>query len=138
MNMQSALKPVDGKLLEIRTRFGERPTWQRTALIGTPILALAAGFALLGGEPSTAAAPPPPMVTIAAPIERQINQWDDFVGRFEASRSVEIRPRVSGAITGIHFTDGSLVRQGQLLFTIDPRPYTAALAEARAGVATAS
>ncbi len=81
--------------------------------------------------------PPPPMVTVAAPLERTINQWDDYVGRFEASRSVEVRPRVSGAIIGVHFTDGAIVRQGQLLFTIDPRPFAAALAEARAGVATA-
>jgi len=78
-----------------------------------------------------------PMVTVAAPLERQINQWDDYVGRFEASRSVEVRPRVSGQIVGVHFTDGQIVRQGQLLFTIDARPFTAALAEARAGVATA-
>jgi RND family efflux transporter MFP subunit len=48
-----------------------------------------------------------------------------------------VRPRVSGQIVGIHFTDGEIVRQGQLLFTVDPRPFTASLAEARAGVATA-
>jgi RND family efflux transporter MFP subunit len=77
------------------------------------------------------------MVTVAAPIERQVNQWDDYVGRFEASRSVEVRPRVSGQIVAVHFTDGAIVRQGQLLFTIDPRPFTAALAEARASVASA-
>ena len=66
-----------------------------------------------------------------------MNLWDDYVGRFEASRSVEVRPRVSGQIVGIHFTDGEIVRQGQLLFTVDPRPFAASLAEARAGVATA-
>ncbi len=77
------------------------------------------------------------MVTVAAPLERQVNQWDDYVGRFEASRSVEVRPRVSGQIVGVHFTDGQIVRQGQLLFTIDPRPFAAALAEARASVASA-
>ena len=137
MNMLSTVRLPDGTLLLERARFTERPLWQRSALIGLPILALAAGVAFIGGEPTTAAAPPPSMVTVAAPIERQINQWDDYVGRFEASRSVEIRPRVSGAIVGVHFTDGSIVRQGQLLFTIDQRPYAAALAEARAGVATA-
>lgn len=138
MNMQSTLTPGDGKLLAMRTRFSERPLWQRSALVGGPIVALAAGAFFLGGEPSAIAAPAAPMVTIATPLERQINQWDDYVGRFEASRSVEVRPRVSGAITAVHFTDGALVRQGQLLFTIDSRPYAAALAEARAGVASAA
>ena len=110
MNMLSALTPVDGKPLVLRSRLLARPLWQRYALIGAPILALAAGVAFIGREPSAAAAPPPPMVTIATPLERQINQWDDYVGRFEASRSVEVRPRVSGAITAVHFTDGAFVR----------------------------
>ncbi|WP_294171758.1 efflux RND transporter periplasmic adaptor subunit [uncultured Sphingomonas sp.] len=96
-------------------------------------LVLAAGVAL--GWPSSApqaAAPPPPTVTVASPLVRQIAEWDEYSGRFEASRTVEVRPRVSGAIVGVHFTDGSVVRQGQLLFTIDRRPFAAALAEARA------
>ena len=77
------------------------------------------------------------MVTVATPLVRQVAEWDDYSGRFEASKSVEVRPRVSGAIVGVHFTDGVVVRQGQLLFTIDPRPFGAALAEARAAVASA-
>jgi RND family efflux transporter MFP subunit len=84
-----------------------------------------------------AAAPPPPVVTVATPLVRQIAEWDDYSGRFEASKSVEVRPRVSGAIVAVHFTDGAMVRKGQLLFTIDQRPYVAALAEARAAVASA-
>src|SRR6185369_15555485 len=56
---------------------------------------------------------------------------------FEASKSVEVRPRVSGAIVGVHFTDGAVVQRGQLLFSIDPRPFVAALNEARAAVASA-
>src|SRR3546814_700604 len=78
-----------------------------------------------------------PVVTVAAPLVREITEWDDYVGRFEASRSVEVRPRVSGELTGIHFTDGQIVRKGQLLSTIDPRPFNAALAEARADAASA-
>ena len=77
------------------------------------------------------------MVTVATPLVRPVTEWDDYSGRFEASKSVEVRPRVSGAITGVYFTDGAVVRQGQLLFTIDPRPYRAALAQARAAVASA-
>ena len=88
-------------------------------------------------DPSPAAAPPtPPGDGRGTPSERGVNLWDDYVGRFEASRTVEVRPRVSGQIVGIHFTDGAIVQKGQLLFTVDPRPFAAALAEARAGVAT--
>ena len=78
-----------------------------------------------------------PTVAVATPLEREIDEWDDYVGRFEASKSVEVRPRVAGAITAVHFHDGAFVQKGQLLFTIDPRPYLAALAEAQAGLATA-
>jgi len=77
------------------------------------------------------------MVTVAAPVQSEVNLWDDYVGRFEASRTVEVRPRVSGQIVAVHFKDGAIVQKGQLLFTVDPRPFNAALAEARAGVATA-
>ncbi len=137
MNMISSMTRVDGEAVTLRAKFNERPLWQRSALVGGPLVLLAAGYSFWGGEPTVAAAPPAPTVTVAAPIERAINQWDDYVGRFEASRSVEVRPRVSGQIVGVHFTDGQVVQRGQLLFTIDPRPFAAALAEARAGVAIA-
>jgi len=137
MNMISSLSRVDGEAVTLRAQFNQRPMWQRAAIVGGPLAVLAAAVTFWNSDPSPAAAPPMPMVTVAAPIEREINQWDDYVGRFEASRSVEVRPRVSGQIVGVHFTDGQIVRQGQLLFTIDARPFTAALAEARAGIATA-
>jgi RND family efflux transporter MFP subunit len=137
MNMISSLSRADGEAVTLRAQFNERPMWQRTAIIGGPLAVLAAAATFWNSEPSPAAAPPMPMVTVAAPIEREINQWDDYVGRFEASRSVEVRPRVSGQVIGVHFTDGQVVQKGQLLFTIDPRPFAAALAEARASVASA-
>ncbi|HYC96158.1 MAG TPA: efflux RND transporter periplasmic adaptor subunit [Sphingomicrobium sp.] len=136
MNMISNVT-ADGELKTLRDKIASRPLWQRGAIVGTPLLLLAAAVTFWNSDPSPAAAPTAPMVTVAAPLERQVNQWDDYVGRFEASRSVEVRPRVSGQIVGVHFTDGQIVRQGQLLFTIDPRPFTAALAEARASVASA-
>lgn len=74
----------------------------------------------------------PPAVTVATPLQQRIVDWDDYVGRFQSVKSVEIRPRVSGYLTAIHFKDGDLVRRGQLLFTIDPRPYRATLAQAEA------
>jgi multidrug efflux pump subunit AcrA (membrane-fusion protein) len=63
--------------------------------------------------------------------------WDDYVGRFAPSQAVEVRPRVSGQIVALHFHDGDIVRKGQPLFTIDQRPFLAALAEARANAASA-
>src|SRR5262245_45087709 len=72
-------------------------------------------------------APPPATVIVATPLQKQVVDWDDYAGRFEAVESVEVRPRVSGLIQSVHFTDGEIVRQGQLLFVIDPRPYAAQL-----------
>lgn len=136
MNMLTKVA-ADGELQALKAQFSNRPLWQRASLVGTPLVLLVAAVTLWNSDPSPAAAPPTPTVTVAAPLERTINQWDDYVGRFEASRSVEVRPRVSGQIVGVHFKDGQIVRQGQLLFTIDPRPFTAELAEARASVASA-
>jgi RND family efflux transporter MFP subunit len=84
--------------------------------------------------------PPPealPSVEVATPLAERVTDWDDYSGRFEPVDAVEIRPRVSGAIESVHFEDGQVVRQGQLLFTIDPRPYAAVLAQAKAQVAGA-
>lgn len=75
-------------------------------------------------------------VVVSPPLKRHVVEWDSYVGRFEPSRVVEVRPRVSGQVTGVHFRDGEVVRQGQLLFTIDARPFEAALARARAVLAS--
>ena len=95
-----------------------------------------AGLKGFGGE-AQADAPAPPTVTVSTPIERAVTEWDDYTGRFDASQAVEIRPRVSGQLVAIHFKDGDIVRKGQLLFTVDPRPFQAGLAEANARAATA-
>ena len=117
-----------------------RFTKKRAAYAALPIagLILFAGYGLFGNDKAQADGQPLPMVTVSQPIEKNVVLWDDYVGRFEASQAVEIRPRVSGALTSIHFKDGDIVRKGQLLFTIDPRPFAAALAEARARVASAA
>jgi RND family efflux transporter MFP subunit len=137
MNMISQFSADQGEQQSLRAKIAARPAWQRAAIYGSPLVLLVAAVTYWNSAPSPAAAPPAPMVTVAAPLEREINQWDDYVGRFEASRSVEVRPRVSGQVIGVHFTDGQVVQRGQLLFTIDPRPFAAALAEARASVASA-
>lgn len=82
-------------------------------------------------------APPPPTVLVAHPISRPVADWDDYSGRFEAVDAVDVKPRVSGAIESVHFSDGATVQKGQLLFVIDPRPYAAQLAKAKADLARA-
>ncbi|HEX8062880.1 MAG TPA: efflux RND transporter periplasmic adaptor subunit [Allosphingosinicella sp.] len=84
-----------------------------------------------------AAAPPPMPVTVAVPIAQEVVDWDDFVGRFEAIQSVEVKPRATGYLQAVHFRDGQYVRAGQLLFTIDARQSQAALAQAQAQLARA-
>jgi len=78
------------------------------------------------------AAPPPPAVTVATPNERTITDHDEYVGRFVAVDAVEIRARVSGYLDKIHFKDGQMVKEGDLLFTIDKRPFQTALDQAKA------
>jgi len=78
------------------------------------------------------AAPPPPAVTVATPNERTITDHDEYVGRFVAVDAVEIRARVSGYLDKIHFKDGQVVKEGDLLFTIDKRPFQTALDQAKA------
>ena len=86
-------------------------------------------------------APPPPpkqQVSVASPLERSITDWDDYVGRFEAIQDVQVMPRVAGTIQRVLFREGVEVGQGQVLFVIDPAPFEAALAQARADEAKAS
>ena len=113
--------------------------WRRGGLVLLPLVVLGfAGFKVLHHGDAAAAVPPPADVTVAAPLARDVTEWDDYVGRFAPSQSVEVRPRVSGQVTALHFRDGDVVQKGQLLFTIDQRPFLAAQAEARADVASAA
>jgi RND family efflux transporter MFP subunit len=83
------------------------------------------------------AAPPPPQVTVAQVLSKPVTEFDDFTGRFEAIERVEIRPRVSGYISSVNFTEGSEVKRGDVLFVIDQRPYAADLRHAQAQLAQA-
>jgi RND family efflux transporter MFP subunit len=78
------------------------------------------------------AAPPPPQVTVAQPLKKKVPNEEEFVGRFVAVDAVEVRARVSGYLEAIHFRDGQLVKAGDLLFTIDRRPFQTALEQAHA------
>ncbi|MFP5339283.1 MAG: efflux RND transporter periplasmic adaptor subunit, partial [Gammaproteobacteria bacterium] len=74
---------------------------------------------------ATQSGTPPPAVSVAEVIEQQVTEWDEVTGRLEAPESVEIRPRVSGFIDKVAFEEGALVKNGDLLFQIDPRPFQA-------------
>jgi RND family efflux transporter MFP subunit len=98
----------------------EKICWTLAATVASAALLVGCGR-----SGSAAQAPPPPQVSVAAVVEKRVKDWDEFTGRFQAVETVEIRPRVSGYIDKIGFKEGSLVKQGDLLFVIDPRPYQA-------------
>jgi len=83
-------------------------------------------------KPAASSGPGLPAVTVSLPVQQKITEWDEYTGRFVAVKTVEIRARVSGFIDSIHFKDGQIVKQGDLLFIIDPRPYRLAVEQATA------
>lgn len=102
------------------------------------VAGLAAGLSACGqGQPQQQAAPPPPQVTVAKPAQKMVVDQDEYVGRFVAVDFVEIRARVSGYLAVVHFKDGQLVKEGDLLFTIDKRPFQNAREQARANLTQA-
>lgn len=89
-----------------------------------PLAALAlVVISACGGAPEATVAPAAAKVSVAKVLEQPVNEWDEFTGRLEAPETVEIRPRVSGQIDAVAFTDGALVKKGDVLFQIDPRPF---------------
>jgi membrane fusion protein, multidrug efflux system len=86
---------------------------------------------------SALAQPAPPTVTVAEPERRNLTEWEEHIARLEPSARVELRARVSGLVEKVHFRDGQIVRAGDLLFTIDRRPFEIAVDSARAAVAQA-
>src|SRR5690348_13764936 len=99
-------------------------------------LGLATLLASCGDQQKQAGAPPP-AVTVAEPVKRTVFDYDEYVGRFTAANAVEVRARVSGYLDKLHFKDGQLVKQGDLLFTIDKRPFQNTLDQARANLVQA-
>jgi membrane fusion protein, multidrug efflux system len=86
-----------------------------------------------GKSPANKSAPPLP-VNVVTVVEKEVKEWDEFTGRLDPVESVEIRPRVSGYVTEIHFEAGAIVKKGDLLYVIDPRPYQADFDRAKAEV----
>src|ERR1044071_3640088 len=100
-------------------------------------LALATLVVSCGERQQQGGGPPPPTVIVAKPVKRTVFDYDEYVGRFTAINSVEVRARVSGYLDKLHFKDGQLVKQGDLLFTIDKRPFQNTLDQARANLVQA-
>ncbi len=108
-----------------------------TLAVSGVLLAALVGLSGCGRDATATAQAPAPQVSVAAALEREVTEWDEFTGRVEAVESVEVRPRVTGYIESVNFTEGSTVRKGDLLFVIDPRPYRAELSKAEAELARA-
>jgi RND family efflux transporter MFP subunit len=95
-------------------------------------LLLLAGCDQSQPQASPKAVAPAPVVSVAKPVRHEVVEWDEYTGRFEALESVEIRARVSGYLNEVRFTDGQMVKQGDVLFSVDPRPFERALEQAKA------
>ncbi len=110
----------------------------RVAVLCTSLVVGLALAACEGEAPRAAQqAPPPPQVTVARPVAKMVTERDEYVGRFVAVDSVEIRARVSGHLEKVHFTEGQFVKNGDLLFTLDRRPFQVELEQAKANLAQA-
>lgn len=120
-------------MLLLRNRYAMAFVAVALAAIGVAIFHARTGVA----QGTAPASSPATEVEVATVSSRMMTDWHEYSGRLEAVEHVDIRPLVSGTLTAVHFTDGSLVHKGDLLFTIDPRPYQAAVDQARAQLAAA-
>ena len=131
----SALPPASTKTESARDA---RPQLWRSAFIGAAVIAQLAFSGCSQTADAQSGPPPAPPVSVAPAVQRSVNDQEEFSGRLEAIDFVELRPRVSGTIDKVHFIDGASVRKGELLFSIDPRPFAAELARARSQLAAST
>jgi len=112
--------------------------WEFPNLLRLAAMACALYLSQIGSSQVWAQGTASPMpVDVAAPLVKKVVEWDEYTGRFEAVKKVEVRARVSGYLESVHFADGQMVETGDLLFVIDPRPFDAALAGKKAALANA-
>jgi multidrug efflux system membrane fusion protein len=130
------IKELTVKHLFVRGRLWLAGMALVAAIVGAALMLVVPRGNVQAGNPPSKAAPATP-VSVATVERRDVAMWDEFSGRLEAVERVEIRSRASGAIKTIHFREGTLVKQGDLLVTIDPDPYAAEVQRAEAQVVAA-
>jgi membrane fusion protein, multidrug efflux system len=110
------------------------PIRSNSRLLLASVLVLALAACDQRQQAQAPGAPPPPAVSIANPVEKAVVEWDEYTGRFDAVDTVEVRARISGVLNEVKFTDGAIVKKGDLLFVIDPRPFQRILDRDRASL----
>jgi multidrug efflux system membrane fusion protein len=135
-------RTTSGRMLPVMPRrvfFRSIPsTFIRHAVFAGALAVYVAALAACTRVETRGAPPSAPQVTAAAAVARPVTEFDEFTGRLQAVQSVAVRPRVSGLISSVTFTEGSLVHQGQLLFQVDDRPFRAEVDRLRAELAQAN
>lgn len=117
----------------------DRSSFRHLARRGLAPVGMLFALALAGceDEAQLQSGAPPPAVTVAQPVKRTVQDWDEFTGRFEAIEDVQVRARVGGFVNSVEFEDGAIVRAGDLLYIIDPRPFEAVVLQAEGQLADA-
>ena len=117
----------------------DRGSFRRLVRYGGAPIGMLFALALAGcnEKAQSHAAPPPSLVTVAEPVKRTVTDWEEFTGRFEAIQEVQVRARVGGFVNSVQFKDGAIVRSGDLLYIIDPRPFEAVALQAEGQLADA-
>src|SRR2546426_4210309 len=103
-------------------------------IFSVPVVTFCLALAGCKREPPALAATPPPVVMVSQPVEREVSDYYEYTGRTAAVEAVEVRARVSGYLVKVNFREGALVKKGDLLFQIDPRPFQAVLDQAKGQV----
>ncbi|MBR1163646.1 efflux RND transporter periplasmic adaptor subunit [Bradyrhizobium elkanii] len=114
-----------------------RSAFRRLLRCGAAVIVMLVVLAIIGCDEAQSQGAAPPPVTVAQPVKRIVTDWDEFTGRFEAIEEVQVRARVGGFVNSVEFKDGAIVKAGDLLYIIDPRPFEAVVLQAEGQLADA-